>query len=83
MVYPIMEWLLHRIPDLKKRAYLAKFLVKVEVPAEIMAEDQIHELYAQVRVMPLVVVKQNPRLEEEGLPCQVSCEGRGAVRNNG
>ena len=46
------------------------------MPAEIMAEDQIHELYAQVRVMPLVVVTQNPRPEEEeGLPCQVSCEG--------
>ena len=48
MIYPIMEWLLHRIPDLKKRAYLAKYLVKVEVPAEIMAEDQIPDLYAQV-----------------------------------
>lgn len=47
VIYPIMEWLLHRIPDLKKRAYLAKYLVKVEVPAEIMAEDQIPDLYAQ------------------------------------
>ena len=48
VVYPIMDWLLKRIPDLKKRAYLAKYLVKVEVPPEIMAEDQIPDLYAQV-----------------------------------
>lgn len=48
VIYPILEWLLKRIPDLKKRAYLARFLVKVDVPPEIMAEDPIPDLYAQV-----------------------------------
>lgn len=49
-----MDWLLKRIPDLKKRAYLAKYLVKVEVPPEIMAEDQIPDLYAQVNFKPVI-----------------------------
>lgn len=47
VIYPILEWLLKRIPDLQKRAYLARFLVKVDVPPEIMAEDPIPDLYAQ------------------------------------
>uniref|UniRef100_A0A8W8IXD0 Intraflagellar transport protein 81 homolog n=1 Tax=Magallana gigas TaxID=29159 RepID=A0A8W8IXD0_MAGGI len=47
VIYPILEWLLKRIPDLQKRAHLARFLVKVDVPPEIMAEDPIPDLYAQ------------------------------------
>ncbi|KAL3848360.1 hypothetical protein ACJMK2_019225 [Sinanodonta woodiana] len=47
VIYSILEWLLQKIPELKKRAYLAKYLVKVEIPSEIMAEDQIPELYVQ------------------------------------
>lgn len=47
VIYPILEWLLQRIPDLQKRAYLARFLVKVDVPPEIMQEDQIPDLYQQ------------------------------------
>ena len=48
IVYHIMEWMLRSVQALKKRAYLAKYLVKVEVPADIMAEDQMQDLYAQV-----------------------------------
>jgi intraflagellar transport protein 81 len=43
-----LEWLLNRIDDLKKRAYLAKFLVKVEVPPEVVADPDVSDLYAQV-----------------------------------
>ena len=48
MIYPILEWLLHRIPELKKRAHLARYLVKVEVPPDFMADEQIADLYQQV-----------------------------------
>lgn len=48
VVYPILEWLLQRIPELKKRAYLAKFLVKVQVPEMFMQDDEILALYQQV-----------------------------------
>ena len=50
VIYPILEWLLKRIPDLKKRAYLARYLVKVEVPPDFMAEEDIADMYAQVCV---------------------------------
>ena len=43
-----MEWLLSRIPELKKRAYLAKYLVKVDLPPEVAADPDVSELYDQV-----------------------------------
>ncbi len=48
MIYPVLEWLLHRIPDLKKRAYLAKYLVKLEVRNEVLADQDVADLYEQV-----------------------------------
>ncbi|KAI7797999.1 Intraflagellar transport 81-like protein, partial [Triplophysa rosa] len=47
VVHPILHWLLQRIPELKKRAYLARFLVKLEVPAEFLQDDVIAETYHQ------------------------------------
>lgn len=47
VVYHIMEWLLKNIPALQKRAYLAKYLVKVEVPADIRQDEQMQDLYPQ------------------------------------
>jgi intraflagellar transport protein 81 len=48
VVYPVLEWLLSRIDDLKKRAYLAKFLVKVEIPPEVVADPDLSDMYDQV-----------------------------------
>lgn len=47
-IYAAIEWLLQRREDLKKRAYLARFLVKLDVPAEILQDDTVNELYSQV-----------------------------------
>ena len=47
-VYAAIEWLLQRKDDLKKRAYLARFLVKVDVPAEILQDDAVNDLFTQV-----------------------------------
>ena len=44
ITYALLEWLLERIPDLKKRAYLARFLVKIDVPPEFQQDEQIIEL---------------------------------------
>jgi intraflagellar transport protein 81 len=49
VIFPILEWLLKRVPDLKKRAYLSRYLVKVEVPPEFMAEEDVADLFGQVR----------------------------------
>ena len=43
-----MTWCLEKIPDLKKRAYLARFLVKLDVPGEYLSDPHISDLYAQV-----------------------------------
>ncbi|XP_030837564.1 intraflagellar transport protein 81 homolog isoform X2 [Strongylocentrotus purpuratus] len=47
VVYSILEWLFQKMPELKKRAYLARFLVKIEVPGEILAEDAVMDTYSQ------------------------------------
>ncbi|XP_034397491.1 intraflagellar transport protein 81 homolog isoform X1 [Cyclopterus lumpus] len=43
VVHPILHWLLQRVPELKKRAYLARFLVKLEVPIEFLQDDVIND----------------------------------------
>ncbi|NXS53162.1 IFT81 protein, partial [Brachypteracias leptosomus] len=47
VIHPLLHWLLQRIDELKKRAYLARFLVKVEVPAEFLQEEAVAEAYKQ------------------------------------
>ena len=44
-IYPLLKWLLERTPDLKKRAYLARYLVKIEVPQEHLQDDVVMETY--------------------------------------
>ena len=44
-VYPLLKWLLQRTQDLKKRAYLARYLVKIEVPQEHLQDDVVTETY--------------------------------------
>jgi intraflagellar transport protein 81 len=34
--YPAFIWILQRIPELRRRAYLAKYLIAIEVPPEMM-----------------------------------------------
>ncbi|CAG7732333.1 unnamed protein product [Allacma fusca] len=47
IIHPILSWLLPRVGELKTRAYLAKYLVKVEVPDDIRADIEVEELYQQ------------------------------------
>lgn len=47
IVHPILEWLLKNMDDLKVRAYLAQYLVKVEVPIEILSDTDVSALYEQ------------------------------------
>lgn len=45
----IFEWLLKRLPALKKRAYLARFLVKIELTPEVEGDQEVINIYKQVR----------------------------------
>ncbi|KAI5095291.1 intraflagellar transport protein 81-like, partial [Silurus meridionalis] len=47
VVHPILHWLLQKVPELKKRAYLARFLIKLDVPSEFLADEVIAEVYHQ------------------------------------
>ena len=41
--YALLYWLLERMPDHKKRAYLSKYLAKIDIPAEFQQDEQIIE----------------------------------------
>merc|ERR1719181_113004 len=45
LIYPILSWMLQRLPELQKRAYLARFLVSVEVPEHMFADEEVVEVY--------------------------------------
>merc|ERR1719181_645663 len=44
-IYPILTWMLQRMPELQKRAYLARFLVNVEVPEHMFTDEEVIEVY--------------------------------------
>ena len=44
-IYPLLQWLLERSEELKKRAYLAKFLVRIDVPAEFLQDEAAIEMH--------------------------------------
>merc|ERR1719382_790569 len=41
--------MLHRLPELQKRAYLSRFLVNVEVPEHLFADEEIVEVFQQYK----------------------------------
>ncbi|XP_043924583.1 intraflagellar transport protein 81 homolog [Protopterus annectens] len=51
VIHPVLYWLLQQTSKLKKRAYLARFLVKVEVPDEFQQDEIIADTYKQYEEM--------------------------------
>ncbi|XP_004910569.1 intraflagellar transport protein 81 homolog [Xenopus tropicalis] len=47
IIHPVLYWLLQRTNDLKKRAYLSRFLVRLEVPEEFLQDDIVSETNKQ------------------------------------
>lgn len=54
VIYPILQWLFENLPELKKRAYLARYLVKVEIPPDQLADQELYELHESVSVSCLL-----------------------------
>ena len=50
VIYPILEWLFRKMPELKERAYLARYLVRIDIPQDFMVDTQLAELFEQVSV---------------------------------
>jgi len=48
VIHPVLHWLLQRTTELKKRAYLARFLVKLDVPVEFLQDDTVADINKQV-----------------------------------
>lgn len=48
VIYPILMWLLQRVDELRKRAYLAKYLVKIDIPAEILGDADVADIHMKV-----------------------------------
>ena len=46
-IHPILKWGLEKLTELKKRAYLARFLVKVEISPEFLSDPNVSDLNAQ------------------------------------
>lgn len=42
-IYPALQYLLSKREILKKRAYIAKFLSRIELPPEFMHDEQVRE----------------------------------------
>ncbi|CAK9826991.1 Intraflagellar transport protein 81 homolog [Anthophora retusa] len=46
-IHPILTWLLTYVDTVRKRAYLSRFLVKVEIPDEYLSDPEVSSLYEQ------------------------------------
>lgn len=47
LLYPILEWCLTRMADLKKRIYLAHYLLKIECPNDVLIDPEVADTYQQ------------------------------------
>ncbi|XP_043797019.1 intraflagellar transport protein 81 homolog isoform X1 [Apis laboriosa] len=47
IIHPIFTWLLSHIDVVQKRAYLSRFLVKIEVPSEYLSDPEVFAFYEQ------------------------------------
>lgn len=45
----ILYWLTSRLPDLKRKAYTAKFLVPLQIPDEYLVDDEMRDVHAMYK----------------------------------
>ncbi|XP_046854329.1 intraflagellar transport protein 81 homolog [Xenia sp. Carnegie-2017] len=69
VIYPILQWLFQNLNDLKKRAYLARYLVRIDVPDEQLADvdiSELHETYTELMEQFKEFHKELERLKASG-----------------
>ena len=47
--------MLARLPELQKRTYLAKFLMNIEIPEHMFADEEMSEVYQQLKDLTLTL----------------------------
>uniref|UniRef100_A0A8D1U5P5 Intraflagellar transport protein 81 homolog n=1 Tax=Sus scrofa TaxID=9823 RepID=A0A8D1U5P5_PIG len=62
VIYPVLHWLLQRTNELKKRAYLARFLIKLEVPSEFLQDETVETVQNHQRMLKIA---RQLRVEKE------------------
>eukprot|EP00961_Rhodomonas_salina_P016463 221544-Rhodomonas_salina.1 len=66
MIYPILKHLLSKLPELRKRAYLSRFLTAIEVPEEMFADPEVSS------GPPILSWFPSPTLQSPPHPCPYS-----------
>jgi len=51
VIYPILHWLLEQSKDLKQRAYLARYLVKLDIPGDVLIDSEVADNNQMVIIM--------------------------------
>ncbi|KFP85045.1 PREDICTED: intraflagellar transport protein 81 homolog, partial [Acanthisitta chloris] len=70
VIHHVLHWLLQRTNELRKRAYLANFLVKLEVPAEFLQDDTVADInkqYEELMEAFKTLHKEHEQLKTSGL----------------
>ena len=49
ILHSVMHWCLQKFEHLQKRAYLAKYLMPIEIPPEFMSDDLVSELSERLK----------------------------------
>uniref|UniRef100_A8P4G1 IFT81 calponin homology domain-containing protein n=1 Tax=Brugia malayi TaxID=6279 RepID=A8P4G1_BRUMA len=50
VIYPILEWIFKNVDALKERAYLAKYLTRIDVPGAFQ-DPEIIDLSNQISIL--------------------------------
>ncbi|CAE7537988.1 Ift81 [Symbiodinium natans] len=64
-VHPILYWLLNNLDALRKRAYLAKFCMNLEVPEEFLREEQVYSVYQNYKELQSQFKATHSHVEQE------------------
>mmetsp|Transcript_8283 Transcript_8283/g.23772 ORF Transcript_8283/g.23772 Transcript_8283/m.23772 type:complete len:678 (-) Transcript_8283:30-2063(-) len=64
-VHPILYWLLNNLEPLKRRSYLAKFCMNLEVPEEFLREEKVYEVYHSYKELQSQFKATHSHLERE------------------
>lgn len=64
-IHPILYWLLSNLEPLRKRSYLAKFCMNLEVPEEFLREEKVYEGYQQYKELQSQFKATHSHVEQE------------------
>jgi intraflagellar transport protein 81 len=64
VIYPVLYYLLQRLPELQKRAYLAKYLVPLHIPEEMLADEDMKNLFQEYKDSQAEFQVSHQQLEE-------------------